>query len=308
MGQAGRVVNEHRLRYFFEVVKAGSIRGAAERLDVAASVVTRQIQQLERELGCRLLERHGRNVRPTEAAGLVIEHCRDRWASEELLLARLDELKGLQRGEIRIVAGEGFLEQLSQTLTLDFCKRYPNINLKLDQVSSYEVVRMVLEDEAHIGIAYCSPESGSVRLLRSRSLPVGLIAAPGHPLARMRAPIALKDVLPHRVALMQEQFGVRQLLVSAEYAEGIQFVPHFSSNSLAAVKNHVKSGATVTFLSANAVAREVATGELVHIPIRNSILEAATVQLIVRAGRASSAALQEVQRCITQMPLFASGT
>ncbi|MBP0644432.1 LysR family transcriptional regulator, partial [Mycobacterium tuberculosis] len=92
-------ISERRLRYFYETVSRGSIRAAADRCEVEPSVVSRQIQQLEAELGCKLLERRGRNVVPTEAAELVLDHCRERWASEETLFTRLGELKGLQRGE-----------------------------------------------------------------------------------------------------------------------------------------------------------------------------------------------------------------
>ncbi|WP_459624217.1 LysR substrate-binding domain-containing protein [Burkholderia sp. 3C] len=223
-----------------------------------------------------------------------------------MLLARLDELRGLQRGEISVVAGEGFIDEVSRNLSFAFCRRYPDINLKLEQVGSYDVIPMVLRDEAHIGISYCAPAGGAIRVLRARRLPVGLVAWPDHPLVKAGGPIALSDVLPYRVALMREQFGVRKLLTAAEYADRIQFTPHFTSNSLAVLKNHVKARMAVTFMSARAVAREVAAGELATVRIENAVMESAEIQLIVRAGRVPSAALVQVQRCLGELPLFAA--
>ena len=297
-------ISERRLRYFYETVTVGSIRGAAEQLDIEPSVVTRQIQQLESELECKLLERRGRNVVPTEAAALVLDHCRERWASEETLLAKLNELKGLQRGEIRVVAGEGFIEELSRTLSYDFCRKYPKINVILEQVSSYEVVRMVRQDEAHIGIAFCAPRDNAIRVLKSRCLPVGLVAWPGHPLASKKTPLVLKDVLPYPVALMQERFGVRKLLKAAEYADKIEFSPTLTSNSLSTLKRHVKARLGVTFMSKRAVTDDVDARELISLPIDNAVLESAEVQLIVRADRAASAALLHLQKLLGAMPLF----
>ena len=299
-------INERRLRYFYETVSAGSIRAAAENFDVEPSVVTRQIQQLEIELGCKLLERRGRNVVPTEAAALVLEHCRERWASEDTLHMRLNELKGLQRGEIRIVTGEGFLEELSRAISFEFCSKYPKINVTLDRVSSHEVVRMVAQHEAHIGIAYCAPQDSAIRVLKAQRQPVRLVAWPGHPLAARKTALKLKDVLPWPVALMQEQFGLRKLLRAAEFADKIEFTPVLVTNSLATLKNHVKAHAGVTFMSERAVAREVEAGELVTVKIDNPVLESAEVQLIIRADRIASVALQRLQKVLSELSIFKS--
>ncbi len=299
-------INERRLRYFYETVSAGSIRAAAENFDVEPSVVTRQIQQLEIELGCKLFERRGRNVVPTEAAALVLDHCRERWASEDTLHTRLNELKGLQRGEIRVVTGEGFLEELSRAICFEFCSKYPKINVTLDRVSSHEVVRMVVQHEAHIGIAYCAPQDSAIRVLKAQRQPVRLVAWPGHPLAARKTALKLKDVLPWPVALMQEQFGLRKLLRAAEFADKIEFTPVLVTNSLATLKDHVKAHAGVTFMSERAVAREVEAGELVTVKIDNPVLESAEVQLIIRADRIASAALQRLQKVLSELSLFKS--
>ena len=65
-------ISQGRLRYFHEVVACGSVRGAAEKLDTAASVVSRQIQLLEKELGVALFERRSRGLTPTEAADMLL--------------------------------------------------------------------------------------------------------------------------------------------------------------------------------------------------------------------------------------------
>ncbi len=71
-------MNDRALRYLLAVVRAGSVRAAAEVLNVAASAVSRQIIELEAQVGETLLERLPRGVVPTEAGRLVAAHAQQR--------------------------------------------------------------------------------------------------------------------------------------------------------------------------------------------------------------------------------------
>ncbi|MBN9008970.1 MAG: LysR family transcriptional regulator, partial [Rhizobiales bacterium] len=57
IGSTGRALNTAAIRYFQEVVRAGSFRKAADRIHIAASAINRHVRLLEEELGARLFER-----------------------------------------------------------------------------------------------------------------------------------------------------------------------------------------------------------------------------------------------------------
>lgn len=300
-------LSERRLHYFLQVAEAGSIRGAADRLGIEPSVVSRQVQQLEDELGVQLLQRHGRGIIPTEAAKLVIDHCRERRSSEALLLTQIGELKGLERGEIHIVAGEGFIEELVRWVLQDFCQQYPKLVVTLEFANAVDVVRMLANDQAHIGLAFRPPIDPAIRTVETREQPMCVITWPDHPLTRQKQPLALSDVTPYPVGLMSRGFGLSNLVQLAEYSERIQFQPSLVTNSIATLKSYVKAHLGVTFLSAHAVANEVAQGTLVALRTRNEIFESAEAQLMVRAGRQMSFAVERLLEMLSRNALFQGG-
>ena len=112
------LLDHHRLHYLHEAIRRGSVRAAAEALDVNASVISRQIALLEQELGLTLVERLSRGIRATEAGALLVERFRHWQADQADTVAKLRELQGLKRGHVDIVLGEGFVSDLMSGISV----------------------------------------------------------------------------------------------------------------------------------------------------------------------------------------------
>jgi DNA-binding transcriptional LysR family regulator len=82
------------LRYFFETVKAGSIRQAAEHIHVAPSAISRQIAKLEHELGAALFERRSTGVRLTPAGEILAGQLQSTVRDLMRVRGQIDELNG----------------------------------------------------------------------------------------------------------------------------------------------------------------------------------------------------------------------
>ena len=103
------------LRYVDEVARAGSIRKAAEQLNVTSSAVNRRMMDLEEELGAPLFERRPRGVRLTAAGRIVRALCPRAIVRRRAHESQIEDLKGLRRGTVRIAC--------SQALALEFLPR-----------------------------------------------------------------------------------------------------------------------------------------------------------------------------------------
>ncbi|MDI4661993.1 MULTISPECIES: LysR family transcriptional regulator [Cobetia] len=281
------LVQERRIRHFHEAARLGSVRAAADFLNVAPSAVSRQISQLEHELGMPLLERHRRGVKPTEAGERVLEYYRERLAQQEVLLESLQSLKGLQSGSLVLAIGEGFIEGLAGPLSR-FSARHPGIELKVNLCGTNEVIRQVVEDEAHLGLVFHPTRDPKIRTHASRPQPVCAVVNPEHPLARQtqdpRKPLTLAALEGHALALPEVSFGIRQIVAQAEYQAGVMLSPTLTCNALAMLKQFALQGG-VTLLPDFVVAEEVDAGRLCRIPLQEAQFVTPHVQLISRLGR-----------------------
>ncbi len=139
------------LRYFLEVVRCGSISEASQRLNVAASAVSRQIAKLERELETPLLERRARGVVPSAAGERLAVHARKAQLASEQVAAELRGLADLRRGQVRLATTEGFSLDFLPEVIAAFRQGYAGIHFSLEVCAPAVVTRRVQEGDADLG-------------------------------------------------------------------------------------------------------------------------------------------------------------
>ncbi|MEV4108239.1 LysR family transcriptional regulator [Nonomuraea sp. NPDC049695] len=142
----------NRLKALHAVHVYGSVGAAADALMVTPSAVSQQIAKLERETGARLMERNGRGVRLTDAAGLLAEHAERILALVETAEADFEALRGEVVGRLNIGAFPTAVRGLMPTALTSLRERHPDLWIQLNEREPERVVREVARGELDLGV------------------------------------------------------------------------------------------------------------------------------------------------------------
>ncbi len=289
-------IQETRLIYLFESIQRGTMRAAADALNVAPSAVSRQIALLEQELCLPLIERHTRGVTATQAGQLVLSYFREQLAHKNDLLTQLQEMRGLHRGTVRIALGEGFIADLMTGPLSRYAAEFPGISIVLDVGGTNEVMRRISEDESDVGLVFNPPPESKVISRASSRQPVNVIVGPGSPLLGRAGPISFAELLKFPIALNHDTYGMRQLLHLVELTEHVRLSPKLTINSFYGLREFVRQGLGITFLPDFVAQGELRDGQLISLPVDQAIMRAAEVHLITRTGRKLSMAANRMMQ------------
>lgn len=272
------------VRTFMAVVRIGSIRGAAEHMHVAPSVVSRQIADTERSIGLALFERTARGMVLTEAGDLVLEHSKRVIEESSLLAEQLGLLKGVQQRRVRIRCGEGFLADILQYGLGAFVTVYPEVQYELELGSTESVLDSIANGDADIGVAYNPLIDTRVRSLAISRQSLCVVTRPGHPLLD-KDNLALADCVGMPSALLSKGHGITQLVTRVATDSGFALAPLVETSSVDVLRRFVIAGLGISFLPRFAVSTELERGVVVVRELSDPLLADASAHLMVRARR-----------------------
>ena len=272
------------IRYFDEVVRQGSIRRAADRLNVAPSAINRQILKLEDELGTPLFERLPRGLRLTAAGEILVESVR-RWQQDYgRARAQLEELRGLRRGHITVAVVEGAIAEFLPDVLARFNRTYPLVSFAVNVHGSEGVLRRLRASDVEIGILFNPPLSPAIRIAQATRFRLGAVVPAGHPLTQRRA-VRLRDCADYPAILSAEAVSLRAVLDAALAKSRVRLKPVAESNSIAVMKALARRGVGIAYLTTIDIALEAGAGELVYVPLQDNTIPASTLSICIAAER-----------------------
>ncbi|MEK4426784.1 LysR family transcriptional regulator [Solibacillus sp. FSL K6-1523] len=237
-----------QLRYFVEVAEREHISEAAEHLRVAQSAISRQIANLEEELGAPLFERVGRNVKLTPIGKTFLEHTIVALKAIDFAAKQVEEYLDPAKGTIKVGFPTSLASYVLPTIISAFKKEYPNVSFHLRQGSYKYLIEAVKNRELNLALLGPLPkkdEALNTTVLFSENIHALL---PANHLLAKRDSINLIELRHDHFVMFPDGYILHKVAMDA--CKSVGFVPKITSEGedMDALKGLVAAGIGVSLL------------------------------------------------------------
>lgn len=254
------------IRTFARIAEVGSFTGVASELGYTQSAVTMQIKQLEREIGCELFERMGRNIRLTaEGERLVpVAHAMLQAADEA---SRIAQAPGEVAGTLRIGASDSMLMSDLPAILLELAKTYPKVSISTHQGLLEEEFAMLRRNDVDV-LLFLDERVYYPEWVKVLEVPakVRFYAAADNPLVGKKH-VSLEEVLACPLYLTERAVSYRRVLEQAICARGLEARPRIECGNTDLLIRVTSQTAGVTFLPEHATRAAARAGLLAPIDV-----------------------------------------
>ena len=247
-----------QLRTFIAVVKAGSVRVAAESLFVSQPAVSAAIANLERELGVALVGRHGRGLRLTTAGTAFADDVRTSLGLLEQGCRRARSIEDPAQGTVRLVAVATAAERVLLPVVARFREQHPEAGVTIQVGNRTTVWDALRHHEADLVVAGRPPVAVPADTL-ARGENRLVVIGPTSATPRTRGADSVHDLARETWLLREPGSGTRAAAETLLADLGIN-PPTMILGSNAAVERAVELGLGVGLISLDAAAERVSQG------------------------------------------------
>ena len=139
-------------RTFVTVAELGTVSQAAVRLRIAQPALSRQISNLEQELGLKLFDRVGRRLVLTGEGEQLLGDCRGLLNCASAIVERAQQLQRGDAGTLKVAASPQFIEGAMSDFLRRYAQRYPDVQVKLIEAIAWsDTLGMLERGEIHLG-------------------------------------------------------------------------------------------------------------------------------------------------------------
>lgn len=254
------------LESFTHVVKTGSFSKAADVLGLSRAMVSRHIQELERRLQVRLLNRTTRSIKLTEIGSTYLEFCQQVLTEIEAHERSIRHLRSELVGSVKIAAAKSFGSMHVSEAVTEFSLKYPQVTttLVLDDYSirPYDFV------EKGLDLAIRIPPVGDSAIIARKlgTLRWGICAARSY-LDKHGEPKTPRDLTNHKclARLSVEPHDRLWQFRGPKGLESIKVDGPFFSNSALVLRHAVLAGIGIGLLPWYCIAQDLQAGRLVQV-------------------------------------------
>lgn len=288
-------MNLHHLRLFAAVVEQGGFTNAARVLRLSQPAISKSLNELERQLHVRLLERGMRGVNLTEPGRALYERARELFGVEKVAERELRELRGLKRGTLRVAASTTIATYMLPPVLGRFHTRHPSVRIRATSANTRSVLRLLLESRTDVALVEGPISHDAVDIIPWREDELVVIAHPDHPLALTpQSHIGVEHLMRETVLVREPGSGTREVAERALALHGVRLTRTMRLGGTEAIKQGVAAGLGIAIVSRAAAADQITLGRIVVVPVHGLQIRRWLTQLRLR-HRADSTAARELR-------------
>jgi LysR family transcriptional regulator, low CO2-responsive transcriptional regulator len=258
--------NVHQLKVFLAVADTLSFTRAAERLFLTQSAVSHQIANLERDIGCPLLERQGRAVNLTAAGRTLVQHARRVFAAIAEAADATRHAANPNRGRLRIGATNTACQYIIPEALREFRECFPDYTLSIIPGDSPELQEHLLGGEVDLALMIRGERQRKLAYHHLFDDELRLMVSSLHPWAKAKK-------------VDRRQMGDQQMVLYSRSSTTSRMVERYFAKlrtplrdwielgDIGAIKELVKLGLGVSVSAEWVAAPEIAEGSLVFLPL-----------------------------------------
>ena len=244
---------------FLWVVKLGSFRGAAQRLNTTQPAISQRIAGLEREMGVRLLNREHRVASPTPSGRQMMVYAEKLIGLRSEMMAEVGD-RSAMRGVLRLGVAETIVHTWLPRLIKSVNTTYPNLSLEIEVDITPNLNARLLAQEVELAFVLGPPSDAGVRNRVLCDYPVGFFASPT--LGFGNGPHALRELAKFPIITFPSKTRPYEMVRSLFNRPELPPIRLHASASLATVIHMANEGLGIAVIPAAIVENELANGRL----------------------------------------------
>lgn len=273
-------INLHHLRLFTAVVDQGGFTKAAQTLHLSQPAISKSLNELERQLHLKLMDRSGRSIRLTDAGRLLHARSRELFGVERVAERELRELRGLKRGVLRAAASTTIATYMLPPVLGRFRMRHPGVRVRLMSANTRTVVKLLLESRVDVALVEGPVAHSRIEVKPWIEDDLVVIAPPNHPAIGRSVPI--EELSSYPFLVREPGSGTRVVAQRALARHGVRLVDTMRVGGTEAIKQAVAAGLGLAIVSRAAAADQIALGRIAVVNPADLVIRRTLSQIKLR--------------------------
>lgn len=252
-------MNINQIKTFIEVMELGGLNKAASRLYLSQSTVTRQIQRLEQELDCHLIDRYKGKFILTPEGKIFLNYAERVYQENKNLISNLARIRQGITGSLKLVSPPNIAEIILPQILSEFKYYYPSIEVNITVVEKHRIAEVVSQGKEIVGFRGIRINENDIESIKISEDELVFIIYPEHPLIHKKE-INIFDIIGEPIITVdiQDIQKIKELQDIGLYLRNCQ--PKIVMGTMGGVLSAVESKLGIGLISHRAILKSEALG------------------------------------------------